>query len=881
MKKKKIIKFVVIFFSFLFTLYVLAGFFVVPLIVKDQIIRHIQTVTGRTVSLDKVSFNPLALSVTVYDLSILGKKGKDFFSWEELHVNYQVLSLTRLTLGVDEIRLIKPEIYIERLADNKFNFSDLLYDIQKLKQRRGKNKRKKIKIIPLSITKFILDSGNLHFRDNSMKKHTYFKLASISFQLDDFSTKLNPEETNSYFFTAHDPSGGFLYWDGNFRLVPLTSKGTIELSGVDLASLFVFYKDKLNFSIPRGKLGFKTNYSLTGSPAIAIALTDCSYTITGLKLTEKKSGKTILTIPYLAANDVYLTTAKRKVSTGSIALNGGEFRINVNKNGENNITKAMDFSGIALEDDTEKASDTPGDAPDPAQDKVDSQKWTCEVFNFDLNGFKVNYVDNSAKKPLNVSLDPLNMFADKIVAGSGNKSGKNRAPMLSINSILVADSALNVQINEKQNIKLKKTRKNTPTDTPVKAAGKTQHKRPVININEISLENGVVKIEDFSPSPDYVTEFDQLYGRITDTSSLPEKTSNITFSSKIDRYVPVTIKGKAKLMTKIPNFNLTLKLKDMDLSSLTPYSSTYAGYEIDRGHMSLNLRYILKDYLLHGENRITINKFELGGKVDSDRAVNHPLKRPVAMLIDSKGRVDYNESIVENVNDPDFSIKGIFLKILKNLIKTAASPFKMPAGSIASGEDLGFIPFKHGSAELDKNAKKKLKKLSKGLENHPKLYINIKGKTDYTLDINKLKRKHLNKALKAASGIDTEAAGGVEKALLKPSWRNALFNMYYKTSGKTWQSARYIQKEKAKSKREVLNKKALLVRTIHYIYDYLSEKQPLTNGNLYILANARAKAVKSNLIEKNGIDSGQAFVITPDIDPSHTTSGVQLMLNSQ
>jgi len=55
----------------------------------------------------------------------------------------------------------------------------------------------------------------------------------------------------------------------------------------------------------------------------------------------------------------------------------------------------------------------------------------------------------------------------------------------------------------------------------------------------------------------------------------------------------------------------------MDLSPLTPYSSRYLGYTIEKGKLALNLQYLIEKKKLDAQNKILLDQFTLGSQVDS------------------------------------------------------------------------------------------------------------------------------------------------------------------------------------------------------------------------------------------------------------------------
>ena len=75
--------------------------------------KNIHKATNRNVTLEKVRFNPLILSLTIQNFKIEGKKGEEFVGWQEFYINFQLSTIFRFAWTFDEIRLIKPGIFIK------------------------------------------------------------------------------------------------------------------------------------------------------------------------------------------------------------------------------------------------------------------------------------------------------------------------------------------------------------------------------------------------------------------------------------------------------------------------------------------------------------------------------------------------------------------------------------------------------------------------------------------------------------------------------------------------------------------------------------------------------------------------------------------------
>jgi len=60
-----------------------------------------------------------------------------------------------------------------------------------------------------------------------------------------------------------------------------------------------------------------------------------------------------------------------------------------------------------------------------------------------------------------------------------------------------------------------------------------------------------------------------------------------------------------------------LPFSEIELSPLTPYSGTYLGYAIDKGKLSLALKYLVDRKELSAENKVFLDQFTFGERIES------------------------------------------------------------------------------------------------------------------------------------------------------------------------------------------------------------------------------------------------------------------------
>jgi len=212
----------------------------------------------------------------------------------------------------------------------------------------------------------------------------------------------------------------------------------------------------------------------------------------------------------------------------------------------------------------------------------------------------------------------------------------------------------------------------TKTDT----MGKSKDSSIPIKINQMIIEKGQVVFNDKSVAPNFKTRLTRINSKITGLSSKETIQSDILVTAMVNNHTPVKIKGKINPLKTDFFCDMIVACSGMDLGYLSPYSGKYAGYKIQKGKLSLDLKYLVDKQTLDAKNNIFLDQFDFGERVDSEEAVNAPLNLAVSLLKDPGGRISLDLPVKGRLDDPQFSVSGIIIKMIMNLLfKAATSPF--------------------------------------------------------------------------------------------------------------------------------------------------------------------------------------------------------------
>ncbi len=273
---------------------------------------------------------------------------------------------------------------------------------------------------------------------------------------------------------------------------------------------------------------------------------------------------------------------------------------------------------------------------------------------------------------------------------------------------------------------------------------------PKISIANIAISNAQIHFTDRSMNPDVNLSIQQAGGTIAGLSTEELQHADINIHAKVDNVGPVEITGDINPFHERSTNNVTLTVRDVDLTPTSPYSGKFAGYRIAKGKLGLALAYHLQGRNLKSENKLLLDQFTFGEKVDSPDATRLPVRLGVALLKDRNGKIELDVPIEGSLDDPQFKVgKAVWHVIETLLVKVALSPFAA-LGSVfgGRGEELNYQDFAPGSFALPADGTNKLDLLVKGLYERPGLQLEISGSVATDSDRLGLRQVALDKQLR-------------------------------------------------------------------------------------------------------------------------------------
>ncbi|HJV79542.1 DUF748 domain-containing protein [Noviherbaspirillum sp.] len=400
------------------------------------------------------------------------------------------------------------------------------------------------------------------------------------------------------------------------------------------------------------------------------------------------------------------------------------------------------------------------------------------------------------------------------------------------------------------------TEEAAPAAKPVataSSASRAAGKMPPIMIRKVTLQGGRVRFTDNFIQPHYSATLNNFGGAVTELSSDPGSSAGLDLHGDVNN-APLAVTGRINPLKGDLFLDLKANVRGMELAPLSAYSGRYVGYGIEKGKLSFEAAYRVDKRVLSAENRLILDQLTFGDKVDSPTATKLPVHFAVALLRDRNGVIDVNLPIGGSLDDPQFSIGGVIVKVIVNIItKAVTKPFALIGALFGGGEELSSLALAPGSAAIPPAAEAKLTSLSKALTDRPALQLEIAGHVNPEADRDGLKRASVTRKVRALKMKDLQARGNTPE----PGSVVVSATEYPELLTRAYRDEKF-----PKPRNLVGLPKSLPVEEMEKLMIANAE---VSDDDLVTLGNRRAMAVKTWLHSHGQISDDRMFILAPKV----------------
>ncbi len=330
---------------------------------------------------------------------------------------------------------------------------------------------------------------------------------------------------------------------------------------------------------------------------------------------------------------------------------------------------------------------------------------------------------------------------------------------LAVADIAVRGLDAKVVVNKDRSVNLAQALK-SPASAPAPEPAAKEPAAPFpVAVERVHLDKAAIDFSDLSLVLPFAAKIQDFGGDLLGLSNDAQSRAVAALEGRVDEFGLARVEGSLAPFDPTGFLDLRVIFRNVEMSPLSAYSATFAGRRIATGRLSLDLGYRIENGALAGDNKVELQDFTLGERVEAPGALSLPLDLAVALLTDAQGRIALAVPVSGNVNAPEFSYGHVVWQaIVTVLTNIVTAPFRALFGG--GGEAIESIAFDPGRAALLPPEREKLKRLAEALARRPQLKLVVEGQHGEA-DVAALRRREVAAAIsvrleRAAEGAEPQ-----------------------------------------------------------------------------------------------------------------------------
>ena len=380
---------------FLLISYTLTGFFLVPYLVKTQLVNYVEGELDQRASLEAVRFNPFLLRLQLDNLHVEEPDQAPLFSIAQLSVDFDSFGVFRRAWRFNDIVLTELDVFVELDTEGHLNLAQLTPPATEPADQSVAETPAEPEASPIALPRLILENiefnnAHFHYREQTAGAEPFnLQLNDINLQLGHISTL--PVDGGEYHIKAHISDQETLAFDGSIQLAPLDVAGHVALANLQLGRAGDYMRDLLEFTVTDGTLSISTDFTLNAGnendpagAAIAVKAENIAITIDQLQLDTLAPVTSLIAISTIALNNGQLAWPAQRVIADSLIIEQGSLQSWLTSENVFNYTQLVKPSPQTATTDEESDGGEP---------------WSIQLEQFLIKQVELNFEDRSLNRP--------------------------------------------------------------------------------------------------------------------------------------------------------------------------------------------------------------------------------------------------------------------------------------------------------------------------------------------------------------------------------------------------------------------------------------------------------------------------------------------------
>lgn len=262
--------------------YALAGYMLVPSLIRSQATQWTQQRLGKTLTLGDIRFDPFRLTLDIDDAAIGATARQPMVAFGHLHLDFAARSLFEHAWRFEEVRLDRPFVDAVMRPNGSLNLADL---VPKSEPGAAQGASPAVRI-----DRFTLGQGKLRFADERRPGRPEVTFRPLGFTLRDFET--DAAQGGAFSLKAKSLRDEAIAWTGTLSLAPVVSRGRFSVTGLRAETVQGFLGAYLPLRLTGGQARLDGRYDFAwraDGMQLSAALPDVS--LTGVALADGPATK--------------------------------------------------------------------------------------------------------------------------------------------------------------------------------------------------------------------------------------------------------------------------------------------------------------------------------------------------------------------------------------------------------------------------------------------------------------------------------------------------------------------------------------------------------------------------------------------------------------
>ena len=378
-----------------FLLYSLVGFVIVPAVAKSEALAFVEQRLGGRAQIDAIRFNPFTFVATISALKLSDANDEALASFDSLSVNYQPSGLLSGEIAFASIVIDGFYVNLQRYPDGSNNIAALVQRWNASAQPPNDTGQGSAEGEPLAfrIDALRVTGASVGVIDEAVTPTFNTLIESIDFTLDDLSTVADTAAQQR--LTLAIGEGSQLRWTGELSLVPVHSKGELQLFGPLPKLAYRYFQNQLPIVLEHGWFDASLLYELALSDAgeIDLRVQEIGASLSNLNLREKQTGNMLLRLPELSVQGASLDLLQRQIAVQRVLMD--RVQVNARRSRDGVVNLQQIFVG---------GEQGNAEAMQSATASADAAPWEFRLAQLALDDWQIGVRDLQPEQALDVSV---------------------------------------------------------------------------------------------------------------------------------------------------------------------------------------------------------------------------------------------------------------------------------------------------------------------------------------------------------------------------------------------------------------------------------------------------------------------------------------------